>query len=224
MIMDSPSFDGRIIRAYSHPDWRRRLGLRFSPQKIGPAVSKRLRSAVAGCRDSSDVTVHPTVVRAWSVDAGTDTNRADRTRGSRTPALRAADRSAPGAAMFGFGALLATDPAVSNAILRAAAICLAVYVAHLKDDYVDYYVRGEDDANPLKLSDLRVAIGAAAGCSRALSSRRPSRSGWLTYSSARCTSSSPRCSSRFASTAGGDRREPGLTRFPFTDSEREGVS
>lgn len=63
--------------------------------------------------------------------------------------------------MSGFGALLAVEFALAPAALHAAAVCLAVYVAHLKDGYVDYYVRGEDDRNLLEPSEIRVAIGAA---------------------------------------------------------------
>lgn len=69
----------------------------------------------------------------------------------------------PGAAMSGFGALLATDFATSSAALHAAAVCLAVYVAHLKDGHVDHYVRGEDETNPLEPNEIRVAIGVTAG-------------------------------------------------------------
>ncbi len=65
--------------------------------------------------------------------------------------------------MSGFGALLATDLEIPIAVLHAAAVCLAIYVAHLKDGYVDHYVRGEDETNPLKPSEIRVAIIAAAG-------------------------------------------------------------
>lgn len=69
----------------------------------------------------------------------------------------------PGAVMSVFGALLATDPTIPIAVLHATAVCLAVYVAHLKDGYVDHYIRGEDETNPLEPSEIRVAIIAAAG-------------------------------------------------------------
>lgn len=69
----------------------------------------------------------------------------------------------PGAAMSVFGALLASDVAVSTAVVHAVAVCLVVYVAHLEDGYVDYYVRSEDKTNPLDPTEIRVAIGAATG-------------------------------------------------------------
>lgn len=68
----------------------------------------------------------------------------------------------PGAAMSVFGALLATDVAVSSGALHAIAVSLSVYVAHLKDGYVDYYVRGEDEDNPLARGEIRRAIGITA--------------------------------------------------------------
>lgn len=77
----------------------------------------------------------------------------------------------PGAAMSGFGALLADEFALAPAALHATAVCLAIYVAHLKDGYVDYYIRGEDDCNPLEPAEIRVAIGVAAvlfGCCLAI--------------------------------------------------------
>lgn len=63
--------------------------------------------------------------------------------------------------MSGFGALLAAESAVPTAALHAVAVSLTVYVAHLKDGYVDYYVRGEDESNPLNPGEIRAAIGAA---------------------------------------------------------------
>ncbi|WP_239640884.1 UbiA family prenyltransferase [Natrialba taiwanensis] len=67
----------------------------------------------------------------------------------------------PGAAMSVFGALLAAEFSVGPAIGHVLAVSLAVYVAHLKDGYVDYYVRGEDETNPLSPRALRLAIGLA---------------------------------------------------------------
>lgn len=65
--------------------------------------------------------------------------------------------------MSAFGALLAADLAVIPATVHAFAVCIAVYVAHLKDGYVDYYVRGEDEHNPLEPGEIRVAIGISTG-------------------------------------------------------------
>lgn len=60
--------------------------------------------------------------------------------------------------MSAFGALLADGVTVLPAIGHGIAVSLAVYVAHLKDGYVDYYVRGEDDDNPLSPTEIRVAL------------------------------------------------------------------
>lgn len=68
----------------------------------------------------------------------------------------------PGVAMSLFGASLAGDAAVPTAVVHALAIGLTVYVAHLKDGYVDHYVRGEDADNPLAPTEIRVAIFAAS--------------------------------------------------------------
>ncbi|MFC6769309.1 prenyltransferase, partial [Natrinema soli] len=68
----------------------------------------------------------------------------------------------PGIAMSFFGVLLAGDATVTTAVVHALAIGLAVYVAHLKDGYVDHYVRGEDAENPLAPTEILVAIFAAS--------------------------------------------------------------
>ncbi|WP_241430915.1 UbiA family prenyltransferase [Natronolimnohabitans innermongolicus] len=61
-----------------------------------------------------------------------------------------------------FGAGLAAAFALGPAAVHAFAVCLAVYVAHLKDGYVDYYVRGEDETNPLEPAEIRTAMGVSA--------------------------------------------------------------
>ncbi|MFC6719263.1 prenyltransferase [Natrialbaceae archaeon GCM10025810] len=68
----------------------------------------------------------------------------------------------PGVAMSVFGALLAGDARVSTAAVHALAVGLAVYVAHLEDGYVDYYVRNEDADNPLSPTEIRAAIGVSS--------------------------------------------------------------
>ncbi len=68
----------------------------------------------------------------------------------------------PGVAMSFFGALLAGDVTVSTAAVHGLAIGLAIYVAHLKDGYVDYYVREEDLDNPLSPTEIRAAIGVSS--------------------------------------------------------------
>ena len=45
--------------------------------------------------------------------------------------------------------------------LHATAIFAAVYTAHVKDGYVDFFVRGEDDDHPLSVGGCRVALIAA---------------------------------------------------------------
>lgn len=70
---------------------------------------------------------------------------------------------APGAAMSCFGALLAGELSIPAAIGHVIAVSLAVYVAHLKDGYVDYYVRGEDEGNPLSPGEIHAAIAISTG-------------------------------------------------------------
>ncbi|WP_247004667.1 UbiA family prenyltransferase [Halosolutus gelatinilyticus] len=67
----------------------------------------------------------------------------------------------PAPAVSAFGALLADDPTGETAAVHALAVGLAVYVAHLKDGYVDYYVRSEDGRNPLEPAEIWIAIVAA---------------------------------------------------------------
>jgi len=55
----------------------------------------------------------------------------------------------------------AFDPTV--AALHATAIFAAVYTAHVKDGYVDFFLRGEDDDHPLSTAGCRLAlVGAGA--------------------------------------------------------------
>jgi len=68
----------------------------------------------------------------------------------------------PPLAASAFGALVAgvADP---NALLvHAVAIFFAVYTAHVKDGFVDYYRRGEDDSHPLTVWGCRLALVGAA--------------------------------------------------------------
>lgn len=60
------------------------------------------------------------------------------------------------------GAVLTLNPSITTAAIHATAVALAVYVAHLTDGYVDYYVRGEDDRNRLTPGELRTATRLAA--------------------------------------------------------------
>jgi len=63
-----------------------------------------------------------------------------------------------------FGGLLAPSFALPTAAAHAAATFLAVYTAHVKDGYVDFHVRDEDDDHPMTDGGCRLALaGAAAG-------------------------------------------------------------
>jgi 1,4-dihydroxy-2-naphthoate polyprenyltransferase len=57
-----------------------------------------------------------------------------------------------------FGALLAREVAPTLAALHVAAMFAAVYTAHVKDGYVDFYVRGEDDDHPLTERGCRIGL------------------------------------------------------------------
>ena len=60
-----------------------------------------------------------------------------------------------------FGAVVAGEITIVSGAVHAMAICLAVYVAHVKDGYVDFYRRGEDDDHPLTRRGCKFALGAA---------------------------------------------------------------
>ncbi|WP_254273993.1 UbiA family prenyltransferase [Haloarcula marina] len=63
-----------------------------------------------------------------------------------------------------FGALLAGGVDLRVAALHAGAMFFAVYTAHVKDGYVDFHVRGEDDDHPLTVDGCRGAlVGAGIG-------------------------------------------------------------
>lgn len=55
----------------------------------------------------------------------------------------------PALAASWFGSILAVRFSLAIGLLHMAAIFFAVYTAHLKDGYVDFYVRSEDDDHPL---------------------------------------------------------------------------
>ena len=63
-----------------------------------------------------------------------------------------------------FGSVLAGRFSIPVGALHMTAILLAIYTAHVKDGYVDFHVRGEDDDHPLTARGCRLAIaGASAG-------------------------------------------------------------
>lgn len=61
-----------------------------------------------------------------------------------------------------FGAMLAGEGNLSIVTTHLVAIFAAVYTAHVKDGYVDFYARGEDDDHPLTTVGCRLALGGAA--------------------------------------------------------------
>jgi 1,4-dihydroxy-2-naphthoate octaprenyltransferase len=69
----------------------------------------------------------------------------------------------PPVASSWFGAVLAGGFDVAVGAVHAAAIFAAVYTAHVKDGYVDFHVRGEDDDHPLTAGGCRRALAAATG-------------------------------------------------------------
>lgn len=68
----------------------------------------------------------------------------------------------PAVAVSGFGGLLSPDVSVLPGILHASAVGAAVYVAHTRDNYVDYYVRGEDDRASLSEREARRVVLVAS--------------------------------------------------------------
>ena len=68
----------------------------------------------------------------------------------------------PPVAASGFGSVLAGRFSVAVGALHVAAVLLAIYTAHVKDGFVDFHVRGEDDDHPLTERGCRLAIAAAS--------------------------------------------------------------
>ena len=63
-----------------------------------------------------------------------------------------------------FGATVAGEFALGLGLTHMAAMFFAVYTAHVKDGYVDFYKRGEDDDHPMTIQGCRLALaGATAG-------------------------------------------------------------
>ena len=63
-----------------------------------------------------------------------------------------------------FGALLAPSISLAHGAVHALAIFFAVYTAHVKDGYVDFHVRGEDDDHPLTVRGCLLGLaGSTAG-------------------------------------------------------------
>ncbi len=68
----------------------------------------------------------------------------------------------PPVAVSLFGGVLTGDFSPSIAIVHAIAIFLAVYTAHVKDGYVDFYGRGEDDDHPMTERGCRLALAGSS--------------------------------------------------------------
>ncbi|ELY54095.1 UbiA prenyltransferase [Natronococcus amylolyticus DSM 10524] len=60
-----------------------------------------------------------------------------------------------------FGAVLAESFAPGVATLHVVAMFAAVYTAHVKDGYVDFYVRSEDDDHPLTERGCRLGLAVS---------------------------------------------------------------
>ena len=67
----------------------------------------------------------------------------------------------PPVAAAAFGAILAANARPVVLLAHLLAIFLSVYTAHVKDGYVDFHVRGEDDDHPLTAGGCRLALVAA---------------------------------------------------------------
>ena len=61
-----------------------------------------------------------------------------------------------------FGAALAREFTLLPLVVVSIGTFCAVYTAHVKDGYVDFHVRGEDDDHPLTPVGCRLALAAAA--------------------------------------------------------------
>lgn len=61
-----------------------------------------------------------------------------------------------------FGAFFARDISIAFGVLHMLAMFFAVYTAHVKDGYVDYYIRGEDESHPLSVKECRVLLVCAS--------------------------------------------------------------
>ncbi|MFB6172427.1 MAG: UbiA family prenyltransferase [Haloarculaceae archaeon] len=68
---------------------------------------------------------------------------------------------APPLAASAFGAVLATSFEASLALLHVATAFTALYTAHVKDGYVDFHLRGEDDDHPLTAAGCRLVLGVS---------------------------------------------------------------
>jgi lycopene cyclase domain-containing protein len=67
-----------------------------------------------------------------------------------------------------FGAVVAGEFGLDIGLVHMSAMFFAVYTAHVKDGYIDFHHRGEDDDHPLTVRGCRLALAGAtvgfAGC------------------------------------------------------------
>ena len=68
----------------------------------------------------------------------------------------------PPVAAAWFGAILATEFSLLTGGIHSIAIFAAVYTAHVKDGYVDFFIRDEDDNHPLTANGCGVLLLAAS--------------------------------------------------------------
>jgi 1,4-dihydroxy-2-naphthoate octaprenyltransferase len=68
----------------------------------------------------------------------------------------------PPVAASAFGAVLSGRLDVTLLVLHLVAAFAALYTAHIKDGYVDFYGRGEDDDHPLTATGCRLALAGAS--------------------------------------------------------------
>jgi 1,4-dihydroxy-2-naphthoate octaprenyltransferase len=57
-----------------------------------------------------------------------------------------------------FGAALASTTSPTVGVVHMTAMFFAVYTAHVKDGYVDFHLRGEDDDHPLTVGGCRLGL------------------------------------------------------------------
>ncbi|PSQ63617.1 MAG: lycopene cyclase [Halobacteriales archaeon SW_8_66_22] len=60
-----------------------------------------------------------------------------------------------------FGAVVAGEFVLGIGLTHMAAMFFAVYTAHVKDGYIDFYKRGEDDDHPMTIQGCRLALAGA---------------------------------------------------------------
>lgn len=67
----------------------------------------------------------------------------------------------PPLAASGFGGILTGRFTLATTVVHIGAVFCAVYTAHVKDGFIDFHVRGEDDDHPLTITGCKVGLVAA---------------------------------------------------------------